>query len=293
MIASELLRIRYAVIGRVLLCLLLAEAALVGLLLAFLPRLIDALIALDAVIPNATNADQFTDEQLAALTLASPPLQVLIADILGSAGIGTSMPAIAATLFGALTITGEFRRGSLASAVLVEPRRICLVLAKLTALVTSTVVAATLLAVVRASVLAVGLIAQGQPLLAEPSETLSMWGRSIIALGLYATLGFGIGLLIRNQVATLSAIFAAIVIESIIRPVALLILGESNPTLYLPFGLVSDIVGNTPLAAFGAATSLTATLSAVAAIIALTLWAAALLGAATTRFGRTDVPSHA
>ena len=292
MIASELLRIRYTLTGRILLAILLAEAVFVGLLLAFLPDLIDGLIALNDVIPNATSADQFTDEQLAALTLASPQFQVLIADILGNTGLGASLPAIATTLFGALTITGEFRRGSITSAVLDQPIRSRLILAKATALVATVTVAGIVLGGVRAGMLAIGLAVQGDPLLIDVPELFAMWVLGIVGLMLYTLLGLGIGLLIRNQVATVSVIFAGIVIESIIRPLALLIFGGANPTLYLPFGLVPDIVRNSPLALLGADAPLTASLDTPPAIITLTLWAGLLLAAGALRFTRADVPAQ-
>lgn len=292
MITSELLRLRYTLTGKILLAILLAEAVFVGLLLVFLPNLIDGLIALNEVIPNATSADKFTDEQLAALTLASPQFQILIADVLGNTGVGTSLPAIAATLFGALTITGEFRRGSITNAVLGQPIRRHLVVAKMTALLSTTIAAAIFLTIIRVSILGIGLGVQGESLLIDVPQLFAMWTRSIIALALYALFGLGIGLLIRNQIAAISTIFAAIVIESVIRPLALLLAGGSNPTLYLPFGLVPDIIGNTPLSLLGAGAPLTAGVSALTAIITLALWACLILAVATTRFTRTDVPAQ-
>lgn len=292
MIASELLRIRYTLTGRILLTILLAEAVFVGLLLAFLPDLIDGLAALNDVIPNATSADQFTDEQLAALTLASPQFQVLVADILGNTGLGASLPAIAATLFGALTITGEFRRGSITNAVLDQPIRSRLILAKATALVATVTVAGIALGAVRAGMLAIGLAVQGHPLLIDVPALFAVWVLGIVGLVLYTLLGLGTGLLIHNQVATVSVIFAGIVIESIIRPLALLIFGGANPTLYLPFGLVPDIVRNNPLALLGADAPLTASLDTPAAIITPTLWAGLILAVATVRFVRADVPAQ-
>ncbi|MGO2665465.1 hypothetical protein [Mycetocola reblochoni] len=291
MIISELLRLRYSLAGRVLLAILLAEAIFVGLLLAFLPNLIDALITLNEVIPNATSADQFTDGQLAALTLASPQFQVLIADLLGNAGLGASLPAIAATLLGALTITAEFRRGSITGAVLAQPIRWRLILAKMTALVCAVTGAAIVLAVLRVSTLGVGLAVQAEPLLIELPDLAFRWALGILSLVLYSLLGLGIGLLIRNQIATISVIFAGIAIESIIRPLALLIFGGANPTLYLPFGLVPDIAHNNPLALLGADAPLTASLSAPVAIASLAVWAGVLLVSATVRFSRADVPA--
>lgn len=80
---------------------------------------------------------------------------------------------------------------------------------------------------------------------------LSVWGRDLVALILYADLGFAIGLLARSPVTVLGG---AIAVETIVRPVTMLIFEAPNPAMFLPFGLVLDINGTNPLAAINGAT---------------------------------------
>lgn len=63
---------------------------------------------------------------------------------------------------------------------------------------------------------------------------LSVWGRDLVALILYADLGFAIGLLARSPVTVLGG---AIAVETIVRPVTMLIFEAPNPAMFLPFGL--------------------------------------------------------
>ena len=218
-------------------------------------------------------------------------MQTLVIDLLGNTGTGASLPAIAALLFGALTITGEHRRGSLTSTVLAEPRRIRLILAKLAALSISTVAAAVLLAASRSLTLTVGLMAQNEPVLILAGDVARTWGTGALALILYTLIGFAAGLLLRNPVTALVVLCSFLVAESIIRPVAALVIGTPNPARYLPTGLIPDLIGTNPLAALtGADASLTTGIGTAPAIVTLSAWTVLVLVAATVRFVRADIP---
>ncbi len=248
MIRSELLRIRYSLSARLLLLVIVAEAIFIGLLFSFLPALIEGLTALNTVVPNATSADQFSDEQLTALSLAAPSAQQTVIDVLGNSGTGISFPALAALLFGALTITTEYRRGSLTTAVLAEPRRVPLLLEKLVALTITAVAVAVLMTVLRGLILVVGIAIPGETLLLGPAEIVGFGLRGAVTLVLYTWIGFAVGLLVRSPVAAILTLGAAVVTESIARPITMLVLGAPNPAQYLPLGLVPDISGTNPLA---------------------------------------------
>jgi ABC-type transport system involved in multi-copper enzyme maturation permease subunit len=292
MIASELLRIRFSLAAKIVLVLVLAEAVFIGLLLAFLPSLIDGLVALNDVIPNATQADQFDATQLVALSLGTSATQEVIIDLLGNSGTGIGFPAIAALLLGALTITTEHRRGSLIVSALAEPRRARLLLTKLSALAVTVLAASILLIIVRGLMLTAGLAVQSEPLLLDPADVLGLWGRGTLTLILYAGLGFALGLLSRSPVAAILVLGAAIIIESILRPITLLIFGAPNPAQFLPFGLVPDISGTNPLAAFTGTTVITSGLAPAVALLVLTAWTLLVTAAASTRFVRTDLPDR-
>ncbi|MFC0673790.1 ABC transporter permease subunit [Brachybacterium hainanense] len=253
---------------------------------------VDALVALNQVIPNATDADQFGDDQLTALSLASPGTQQTVVDLLGNSGGGMSVPAITALLLGALTITTEYRRGSLTTTALAEPRRIRLLGAKLAALALTVLIASAGLALARALMLGIGLGIQGEALLLDPARVAASWALGALALILYAGVGFAVGILVRSPITAILTLGAAIVVESLIRPFAMLILGAPNPVQYLPFGLVPDLSGTNPLAALtGSDAPLMTVLPTGTALFTLLCWTLLVVTAASLRFRRADTPA--
>ena len=113
-----------------------------------------------------------------------------------------------------------------------------------------------------------------------------------MTLVLYAGIGFAIGLLVRSPVAAILTLGAAVVVESIVRPITLLVLGAPNPAQYLPLGLVPDISGTNPLAAIdGSSMTLTEGIGTVPALLTLLAWSTFALSIATVRFYRTDIPA--
>lgn len=291
MIRSELLRIRYSLAAKLLLAVLVAEAVSISLLFTALPAMIDGLIALNDVIPNATSADQFSDAQLQALSLAAPSAQQTNIDVLGNSGTGISLPALAALLFGALTITTEHRRGSLTPAVLAEPRRGRLLQHKLTALTLTALGATVVLTLLRLLLLLIGVAVQGEALLLDPAQIIGFGLRGMLTLTLYTWIGFAIGLLVRSPVTVILTLGAAVAIESIIRPIVTVIFGTPNPTQYFPLGLVPDISGTNPLSAINDAPAFMGGIGALPALLTLGAWAIATLTIAAIRFRHADIPT--
>lgn len=292
MITSELLRIRYSLAARLIFVLVLAEVVFSGLLFAFLPALTNGLIALNQVIPNATDADQFSDAQLHALSLANRAIQDVVIDLLGNSGTGIGFPALAALLLGALTITTEHRRGSLTTSVLAEPRRLRLLAAKQAALAVMVLATAVLLIVLRGLLLALGLAVQDQPFLLDQTVVLGLWLRGALTLLLYAGIGFSLGLLVRSPVAVILVTGAAVIVESVLRPITTLLFGAPNPALFLPFGLVPDISGTNPLATLTGAEVIPSNVAPAVAVAVLASWAILITVVAGIRFIRGDIPDR-
>jgi hypothetical protein len=120
---------------------------------------------------------------------------------------GALLGALFAGLVGALSITGEIRHGTIRPTFLVTPRRGHVVAAKI---VISALVG-TLFGLVAAGV-AVGvgsaaLAGRGIPITLDAGDYTLMPLGGIAAAALWAPLGLGLGALLRNQVATLIAIF--------------------------------------------------------------------------------------
>jgi ABC-2 type transport system permease protein len=130
-------------------------------------------------------------------TLAGDPKT--IDDKLDALNVGGVL-SIPLLIFGIVGATGEFRHHTLAPAVLIAPDRVRLTLARLIAYVATALGVAVIM-------LAVGM-AIGLPILAgQPGpdhgghEYLRLIGGGLLAVGLTAALGVGVGVLLRNQVA--------------------------------------------------------------------------------------------
>lgn len=120
-------------------------------------------------------------------------------------------------LFGALAVTGELRHRTLGLAFLFEPKR-GIVLASKTIIVFAIGLGLGIAGVVGAiaASLPVFNATDGDPMLGS-AETWALITRVVIAIGLWAVLGFGVGVLVKNQAF---AIVLVLVFTQFIEPVA-------------------------------------------------------------------------
>jgi hypothetical protein len=120
---------------------------------------------------------------------------------------GSLLGALFAGLVGAMSITGEIRHGTIRPTFLITPRRGRVIAAKIVAsALVGTVfgLAAVGLAV---GVGSAALAARGVPITLDGGDYTLMPLGGVAAAALWAPLGLGLGALLRNQVATLVAIF--------------------------------------------------------------------------------------
>jgi ABC-2 type transport system permease protein len=120
---------------------------------------------------------------------------------------GALLGALFAGLVGALSITGEIRHGTIRPTFLVTPRRGEVVAAKV---VISGLVGTAFGLVAAGVAVGVGsaaLAARGIPITLDAGDYTLMPLGGIAAAALWAPIGLGLGALVRNQVATLVAIF--------------------------------------------------------------------------------------
>jgi ABC-2 type transport system permease protein len=131
---------------------------------------------------------------------------------------------IFALLLGILTVTSEFRHGTITPTLLVEPDRLRLVLAKLCACV---LVAVALGLVSTGSVTAIGagiFSLRNVDFGPDPAVVKLIVGGSV-GFGLYAALGLGIGAVVRNQVG---AIIGSLVYLFVVESALLLVPGVKD-----------------------------------------------------------------
>ena len=120
---------------------------------------------------------------------------------------GSLLGALFAGLVGAMSITGEIRHGTIRPTFLITPRRGRVIAAKIVA----SALVGTIFGLVAVGVaLGVGsaaLTARGVPNTLDSGDYTLMPVGGVAAAALWAPLGLGLGALLRNQVATLVAIF--------------------------------------------------------------------------------------
>jgi ABC-2 type transport system permease protein len=205
-------------------------------------------------------------------TLAGDPTS--LDDKRDSLNIGGAL-SIPLLIFGIVGATGEFRHHTLAPAVLIAPDRVRLTLARLVAYVGTALGVAVIM-------LAAGM-AIGVPILAgQPGPDLGgheyagLIAGGLLAVGLTAALGVGVGVLVRNQVA---AVVGSLVWLFILEPLTPLASDELSKYTILnsasSLGLGGGYGDHTP--------------NFVQALVALVLWTAVFVIAGVLVDRRRDV----
>jgi ABC-type transport system involved in multi-copper enzyme maturation permease subunit len=117
-------------------------------------------------------------------------------------GLGTSVGALFAALLGALSITGEFRTGTIRPTFLITPRRTRVIAAKVGASVLAGAAVGLLAEALTAVGEAAGLAARGVHIELTGGDYAQLLAGGAVAGALFAAIGVGVGAAIRGQVAT-------------------------------------------------------------------------------------------
>ena len=118
-------------------------------------------------------------------------------------GLGTSLGVLFAALVGALSITAEFRTGTIRPTFLVTPRRTRVMTGKLIAGMLAGIAAGLITEALNAGAEAAGLALRGIDIRLGAGDYAQLLAGGALAGALFAAVGVGIGAIVRNQVATL------------------------------------------------------------------------------------------
>lgn len=118
-------------------------------------------------------------------------------------GWGTGIGALFASILGALSITAEFRHGTIRPTLLVTPRRGRVVAAKLLSSMLAGVAVGLLAEGLAAALETTGLAARGIPSALTGGDLAQLLAGGAFAAGLFAAIGVGIGAAIRTQVGVI------------------------------------------------------------------------------------------
>jgi ABC-type transport system involved in multi-copper enzyme maturation permease subunit len=116
-------------------------------------------------------------------------------------GLGTAIGALFAALFGALSITAEFRTGTIRPTLLITPCRTRVIAAKAGASMLAGVGVGVLAAALTAGGEAIGLAARGIDIELRGADYAQLVAGGAAAAAFFAAIGVGVGAAARNQVA--------------------------------------------------------------------------------------------
>jgi ABC-type transport system involved in multi-copper enzyme maturation permease subunit len=189
--------------------------------------------------------------------------------------VGANLGALFSALLGALSITSEFRTGTIRPTLLARPRRPVVLAAKAISALAAGAVAGALAAATVASVGSIGLATRGVSVEVTAGDAGRLAIGGLVAGALWAAIGLGVGTIVRAQVPTIVGLFVWLLfVENL--------LAGDLPTAhqYAPGALAQTLAGSTRDAVLSSVPLAAALLAAYAAT-------ATILGA--TALARRDV----
>lgn len=271
---SEFLKLRFNRSNTILALIAAAALLAIGLVMLFIDPLLNWLIGLNDVVPNATNAHELSPAERAALRPDNPATIWLFANITGTVGGNLGAPIWCALIIGAIAATWEYRTGAIIPTMLAESQPWKVVAHKTLAVGTAVTAGSFVLVAISAGLLLAARQLYGA-VLPEWSELVGNWLVGTLGLGLAAILGTMIGFVIRSQLWTILIIVAYGMLESAFRQLATLLASDVTPAHLLPFGLPADAMQSSALLGYEAHS-----LGAAASLSLLLGWVL-LLGTAT------------
>jgi ABC-2 type transport system permease protein len=121
-------------------------------------------------------------------------------------GLGTSIGALFAALLGAMSITAEFRTGTIRPTLLVTPARTRVVAAKVLASMLAGVGIGLVAQCLAAGGEAAGLAARGVHIELGRGDYAQLLAGGALSAALFAAIGVGVGAIVRNQVAAVAGL---------------------------------------------------------------------------------------
>jgi ABC-type transport system involved in multi-copper enzyme maturation permease subunit len=118
-------------------------------------------------------------------------------------GWGTSVGALFASLLGAMSITGEIRHGTIRPTFLATPNRARVIAAKVAASALAGFALGLLAEALTAAIESAGLAVRGIHISLSAADYMQLLAGGGAAAALWATIGVGVGALVRNQVGAL------------------------------------------------------------------------------------------
>lgn len=212
------------------------------------------------------------------------------AQLIYSAGINFNLTTLIPLALGVMLITNEYRHQTISSTFLATPSRWTVLISKVVALIPLGIVYGVVHDL--ASVGGGALILKGKhvPLLLGNSDVQKTFGLCIIAFTVWLLLGFGFGMLVRNQVAAVMTAVGVAFIAHIALNIFFSTKGWETPAKFLPGNLTSGmLVTSDPTAGQQVSSNASPYFSWWSSTLILLGYAAALAGLGAFLTSRRDV----
>jgi ABC-2 type transport system permease protein len=186
-----------------------------------------------------------------------------------------------ALVLGVLAVTGEFRHGTISSALLITPKRTPVLTSKLITLSLAGLVFGLVAFGCATAIVMPVLSLRGVASQVDATDIIAIIAGGTVATALFAALGVGVGTVVRNQAG---AIIAAFALVYVIEPILTILPGVGNAAQTFGLGgLASAASRTTPLHA-GAHI-----LAQGSAVLLLAAYALAFLAAGAALLRRRDI----
>lgn len=154
-----------------------------------------------------------------------------------------SLTALFPLALGVLLITNEFRHKTVSATYLSTPRRSTVAIAKFVSVVIVGLVYGVIhvVASVAGGALILGPV-KGSSLFLGNSDVLTTFGMSIIAVIVWTMIGFGFGMLVRNQIAAVLIGVGFAFLGQIILNIIFAIVGWETPAKFIPGNLTTGML---------------------------------------------------
>ena len=156
------------------------------------------------------------------------------------AGQGERLGILFGALLGAMSMTTEFRHGTIRPLLLATPNRGCVLLAKILVAVLIGGVFGLVAAAVSTAVADVALSTRSIAILLTQSDVTSLWVGSAVGAALWAGIGVGLGAAARNQAAIMVALCTWLLF---IEGVLFEAFGVGKGGWFLPGSLAREAIG--------------------------------------------------
>ncbi len=206
------------------------------------------LAALFASLVGSTSAGGSDRSQNPFLVMSKGTAQLIY-----SGGFSFNVTPLFPLALGVILITQEFRHQTISATLLSVPQRVKLMLAKVVAVIAVGVVYGIVHDVVSGGFGGLVLALKGQKTYLGDTDILQTFAVSLLVFVLWALLGFGFGLLIRNQLAAVFLALGIAFIAHIALSIVFGALGWDTPPKFLPDNLsVGMLVTSDPTGGAGA-----------------------------------------